>query len=156
VIRIEIPSLTNLREDIIPIAHHFLVELSRKVGKALTGISPQAEEALKNLNWPGNVRELRNFIEKGVLISEGPELTLQDLGVNEAQKTQAGKDERKDRSFPPISPEGIDLPSVQHSIEKYYIEEALHMTAGNESKAAQLLNLNHHTFRYRRRKLQIP
>jgi DNA-binding NtrC family response regulator len=156
VIRIEIPSLTNRREDIIPIAHHFLVELSRKVGKALTGISPQAEEALKNLNWPGNVRELKNLIEKGVLVSKGPELTLQDLGVNEAQKTQAAKDERKDRSFPPISPAGIDFPSVQDSIEKYYIEEALHLTAGNESKAARLLNLNHHTFRYRRRKLQIP
>jgi len=40
-------------------------------------------------------------------------------------------------------------------LEKYYIEEALKMAGGNESKAARLLNINHHTFRYRRRKLHI-
>ncbi|MBE9502607.1 MAG: sigma-54-dependent Fis family transcriptional regulator, partial [Proteobacteria bacterium] len=49
---------------------------------------------------------------------------------------------------------GIDLTSVQKSLEKFYIEEAYKMAGGNESKAARLLNINHHTFRYRSKKLQ--
>jgi len=40
-------------------------------------------------------------------------------------------------------------------LERHYIEEALKMAGGNESKAAKLLNINHHTFRYRKKKLQI-
>lgn len=49
----------------------------------------------------------------------------------------------------------IDMPSIQKSLEKFYMEEALKMTGGNECKAANLLNINHHTFRYREKKLQI-
>jgi len=48
----------------------------------------------------------------------------------------------------------LNLTSTQESLEKYYIEEAFRMAEGNESKAARLLNMNHHTFRYRRKKLQ--
>ena len=52
-----------------------------------------------------------------------------------------------------ISPNGIDLPAVEKSLYEFYIEAAFEMAKGNESKAAQLLNLNHHTYRYRRKKL---
>ena len=55
--------------------------------------------------------------------------------------------------LPALQPEGIDLAEKLQSIEKYYIEEALTIAEGNESQAARLLRLNHHTFRYRKRKL---
>ena len=51
----------------------------------------------------------------------------------------------------PLPPTGIDFSSVEESLERYYIEEALRMAGGNESKAARLLNLNHHNFRYRKK-----
>ena len=57
-------------------------------------------------------------------------------------------------AFPPLPATGADLASAQESLERYYIKEALKMAKGNESKAAKLLNMNHHTFRYRRKKLQ--
>jgi DNA-binding NtrC family response regulator len=155
VIRIEIPSLNARREDILPIAHHFLVEMSRKVAKPLTGITPQAKEALTAYHWEGNVRELRNLIEKGVLVSKSPELTLQDLGLRTLDGKEVERNDTGYHSLPPISPSGIDLLSIQDSIEKYYIEEALKMAQGNEMKAARFLKLNHHTFRYRKRKLGI-
>ena len=56
--------------------------------------------------------------------------------------------------FPPLSESGIDLVSIQESLEKYYIDEAFRLADGNETKAAKFLHINHHTFRYRRKKLQ--
>jgi DNA-binding NtrC family response regulator len=156
VIRVELPSLNHRREDIIPIARYFLAELSRKMGKTLRGISRPAEEALKNFHWQGNVRELKNVVERGVLVAKGEEITLQDLGMGRGERGEMGKVQTAELSFPPLSTTGIDLSSAQESLERYYIEEALKMAAGNETKAAQLLKINHHTFRYRRRKLHIP
>jgi transcriptional regulator with PAS, ATPase and Fis domain len=54
-----------------------------------------------------------------------------------------------------LLPEGVDFTSIQESFERFYIKEALRLANGNESKAAQLLNINHHTFRRRKKKLQI-
>ncbi|MFC1850106.1 helix-turn-helix domain-containing protein [candidate division CSSED10-310 bacterium] len=53
-----------------------------------------------------------------------------------------------------IPSQGLRLDTVLEDIERSYIEEALKMAGGNESKAARILNMNHHTYRYRRKKLQ--
>jgi DNA-binding NtrC family response regulator len=55
--------------------------------------------------------------------------------------------------LPPISPSGIDFGAIIADIEKAYFEEALQLAAGNESKAALLLNMTRDKFRYRRQKL---
>jgi DNA-binding NtrC family response regulator len=147
--------LNERREDIIPLVKHFLFEFNKKFDKKFTGISLEAEEALMAYRWTGNVRELKNLIEKAVLIGTEPILEIKDLGIEGLQKTETLKREKGNPVFTPLPPEGIDLASVQRSLEKFYIEEAFEMAGGNESKAARLLNINHHTFRYRRKKLQI-
>ena len=152
VIKVEIPSLKERRKDIIPLAKHFLYEFNKKFGKTFTGIDPDAEKTLNEYNWVGNVRELKNLIERGVLIGSGSKLTLQDVGIQGINSREINKSDSNMPCFPPITPVGIDLQSVQESLEKFYIEEALEMTGGNESKAAKLLNINYHTFRYRRNK----
>jgi len=154
VIEIQVPSLNERRDDILPIASHFLYEFSQKFGKKFTGISPEAEKALMAYRWTGNVRELKNLIEKAVLIGTEPVLEIKDLGIERLQKTETLKQEKGKSAFTPLPAEGIDLASVQRSLEKFYIEEAFKMAGGNESKAARLLNINHHTFRYRRKKLK--
>jgi DNA-binding NtrC family response regulator len=155
VVKVQVPSLNERRDDIIPIAKHFLLEFSSKFGKTYTGISQQAESALKSYNWAGHVRELKNLVERAVLTGKGPELESQDLGIEGAKKPKTVKPAKDEFVFPPLSEAGIDLVSTQESLERHYIEEALRMAEGNESKAAKLLNMNHHTFRYRRKKLQI-
>ena len=147
--------MNERREDIIPLAKYFLVEFNKKFGKNFNGLSPEAENALMGYDWVGNVRELRNLIERGVLTGRGSDLTVQDLGIEERAGTGKPEPEGHATPFPPIPPTGIHFPSVQESFEKFYIEEALRMARGNESKAARLLNINHHTFRYRKRKLRI-
>ncbi len=152
VIKIEVPSLNERRNDIILLADSFLNEFSQKFNKTFTGLSSQAITYLMNHNWTGNVRELKNFIERGVLIGEGPELMPLDMGFNENSQTL----EQKSSSivFSPITSEGIDLLQIQRNLEKFYIDGAFQIAKGNESKAAKLLNINHHTYRYRRKKLQ--
>ncbi len=154
VIKVQAPSLNERRGDIMPLAKHFIMEFSNKFGKAFTGISANAENALMTHNWTGHVRELKNLIEKGVLVGEGPMLEVEDLGLGKISGSDTPKKATDGIIFPPLPAQGIDLAFTQESLEKYYIEEAFRMAEGNESKAARLLNMNHHTFRYRRKKLQ--
>ncbi len=151
VVKIKVPSLNERRNDIILLAEHFLYEYSKKFGKAFTGISSPAKKAMMNHNWAGNVRELKNIVERGVLVGEGPELTPGDLALKDRMQTSGPQS--GEPAFPPIPPGGVDLSEMQQSFEKHYIDEAFRMAEGNESKAAKLLNLNHHTYRYRRKKL---
>ncbi|UCD84691.1 MAG: sigma-54-dependent Fis family transcriptional regulator [Deltaproteobacteria bacterium] len=154
VVKVQVPSLNKRQDCIIPLSKHFLFEFSRKFNKKFTGISLKAKDALKSHNWTGNVRELKNIIERGVLTSKGPELTIEDLGIEAVGRSPASEQIGVKTKFPPIPRGGIDIRSVQESLEKYYIEEALKMTGGNETKAAKLLKINHHTFRYHRKRLR--
>ncbi|MFZ0243901.1 MAG: sigma-54 dependent transcriptional regulator [Desulfobacterales bacterium] len=149
VIKIEIPSLNQRLEDIVPIAKHYLVEFASKFGKSYTGISAEAEKALKNFKWTGNVRELKNLIERAVLLGDGPLMDLHDLGVTPGCQGSGAAA----AGLPVLSPEGIDLPAVMAQIEKKYYQDALQMAGGNESRAARALNVSRDTFRYRRKKL---
>jgi transcriptional regulator with PAS, ATPase and Fis domain len=92
-------------------------------------------------------------LERAVLTGKGPELLPVDLGLySHGQKEYKGPVSDKG-GFPPLPPEGLDLDLQLQSFEKHYIEAALKIAKGNESKAAKLLNINHHTFRYRKKKL---
>jgi DNA-binding NtrC family response regulator len=155
VVQVAVPSLSERREDILPIARHFLGEFSQKFGRAVAGFSPEGAEALLAHAWEGNVRELRNVVERAVLTGKGPEISAADLrlGPGGAGARQAGRG--AGGTIPPLTAGGVDLASVQESIERQYIGEALRMAGGIESKAARLLNMNHHTFRYRRKRLGI-
>jgi len=153
VIKIEVPSLNQRRDDVVPIAKHYLLEFSERFGRSYTAISPECEAALKEFNWTGNVRELKNVIERAVLLGQGPVVTLQDLGLEETCKDDGLKGFENETKLPPLSRSGMDLPSVLTSIEKYYFKNALRISKGNESNAAKLLQMSRDTFRYRRKKL---
>jgi transcriptional regulator with PAS, ATPase and Fis domain len=126
---------------------------SQKFNKKLTGISPDAENVLLAHNWTGHVRELKNLVERAVLIGKGPDLLPGDLGINIHAQNESKALAGDKTGFAPLQSDGLDLDAQLQSFEKHYIEEALKIANGNESKAAKLLNINHHTFRYRRKKL---
>jgi len=153
VVKLEVPSLRERHDDIIPMAKHFLVEYSRKFKKSFTGISIEAQRALTEYDWPGNVRELKNLIERGVLLAAGPELKAEDLGLKDITAREESGRPGNGRNLPPVSTAGIDYTAVIAGIEKAYFDQALKLANGNESKAALLLNLTRDKFRYRRNKL---
>src|SRR5579875_2506410 len=69
VVPIEIPSLAERTEEIVPLAQHFLRQLTKKYG-IVKSLSAEVESALKQYDWPGNVRELENIIERLFITSE--------------------------------------------------------------------------------------
>ena len=73
VVRVAVPALSERRDDILPIARHFLAEFSRKFGRAVIGFSTEAEGALLAYPWEGNIRELRNVVERAILSGKGKE-----------------------------------------------------------------------------------
>lgn len=153
VIKVQVPSLNERPGDIVPLTKYFLQVFSNKFGKKFTAISPKAETALLARSWTGNVRELKNLIERAVLIGKGPELSEKELGLKMLSLGQESENIDIEEQFPPFPAEGLDLSEQLQSFEKYYIQTALRIAKGNESRAARLLHMNHHTFRYRRKKL---
>lgn len=149
VIKIWVPSLNERREDILPIARYFLVELRTKYQKNFLGIAPEAEALLKNYTWKGNIRELRNIIERSVLIEDGPILRLSGMG-------RTKKNWKEMQPPPSASPfqtlpdEGVDLAAL----EKHLIMEALKKARGNNRQAANLLKMSYYSFRYRRKRIK--
>ena len=109
VIEVQVPSLNERRDDILPIVRHFLYEFSHKFDKTFTDISPRAENALMDYNWIGNIRELKTLNERGVLTGKGPELTVKDLGIEDPYRIGAETQAGPESPFPPIPEKGIDL-----------------------------------------------
>jgi NtrC-family two-component system response regulator AlgB len=79
VIELVLPPLRERREDILPLAEHLLSFFARQAGKTASGFTEEARIALLRHPWPGNVRELRNAVERGLILSAGPEVGLSDL-----------------------------------------------------------------------------
>ncbi len=150
VIKVEVPALNNRRDDILPIARHFLSQFSSKHGKSFTGFSLETEGYLKNHQWQGNIRELRNLVERGILVGHGPELTPQDLGLEGGFEGVPPQPAEGDGTIPTLPDEGLDL----QALEEHYLREALKKAEGNETKAAKLLRMSYYSFRYRRKKLK--
>jgi DNA-binding NtrC family response regulator len=157
VIQVRVPSLNDRRDGIMPLANYFLDAFSRKFKRSLTGLTAEAREAVLTHHWAGNVRELKNRIERAALTAQGPQITPADLGLapENAMGVQGVAAGDTAPHIAPLPPEGLDLSAVLSAAEGHYIREALRMAEGNESRAAKLLRMNHHTFRYRRKKLGI-
>ena len=82
VVELSIPSLKERKEDIGPLATHFLAKLSQEFPTSVKSISPDVIRAMENYKWPGNVRELRNVIERAVIFCRGEVLELDDFGAD--------------------------------------------------------------------------
>jgi len=148
VIPIFLPSLRERKEDIIPLASHFISLYNQDFNKKVQGIAGMAEKMLTDYNWPGNIRELKNVIERAIILGNDETLLLDHLPLEIVANASASSE-----SFAPVTsfrlpPEGIDIEEV----EKELIRQALETTEWNQSKAAKMLNLGIDAFRYRMKK----
>lgn len=152
VIKINIPSLSERAGDIPLIADFFLNVFNKKFNRSLTGITREAVELLKRYSWSGNVRELKNMMERAALIAKGPVLDVADLGLEEVAKGKM-RDETVTTAFGPIPPAGININDLRDTLDRHYFVKAMEISGGNESRAAKLLGLKQHTFRYQYKKM---
>lgn len=89
---IEISPLRDRREDIPPLVRHFVQLFSRRMNKNIHAIPSATMEALMCYDWPGNVRELQNIIERAVILSNGPVLSLPARDLQPASGTAISQD----------------------------------------------------------------
>jgi sigma-54 dependent transcriptional regulator, flagellar regulatory protein len=147
VIHIELPSLRDRPEDIEPLAKHFLNTSVARTGRFdVVGFAPEALAVLGAQEWPGNVRSLENTVERAVLLTAGPLVTVEDLPERMRQAASATVPVATSaQSSAPLPESGIDLRAVVERYENTLIVQALERTGRNKNRAAQLLGLNRTT-----------
>ena len=125
---IKIPPLRERRDDILPLASHFLKVHANANNKKIQGLSPELAERLLQASIPGNVRELENMIAAAVLLEKS-----KTLGLASARNLlpYTGPERRKH----------IELLTLDQ-LEKRHIKRVLEVTGGNRPKAAKILGVN--------------
>jgi len=132
VVSVTLPPLRERPGDIAALAQHFLDRYRREVKRDLHGIRADTLACLRRYPWPGNVRELENVIERAVVLTEGPEITSEDLPVE--LRDGAGAD-----SMVRESTRGYHV--AVEEFKRGLILSTLRRTAGNRTMAARLLGL---------------
>ena len=123
---INLPPLKDRKEDILPLAEHFLKKYAEENHKGGIVFSPEVMEFMLNYYWPGNVRELENLIEHGVILAKGNAIQMAELpqDINH-----------------PILPEEKSIEAVT----KIHIFKVLEEAKGNITQAAKTLGIRRTT-----------
>jgi two-component system, NtrC family, response regulator len=125
VVPVEMPPLRDRKDDIIPLAQHFLKRFCREHRKPPVTLSPEGEGALLMHPWPGNVRELENLISRSVVLSPRSVLKPSDLGFALDQ-----------------IPTDVNLKFAKKAIEMDFVKKALSRNGGIVSRAARELGIS--------------
>jgi two-component system response regulator PilR (NtrC family) len=142
VIPIELPPLREKREDIPELITHFVQKYATQAGRTL-GVAPKAMELLERYAWPGNVRELEHTIERAVALERTSEIQPERLPDNVTLYNPARVAAALD-----LPDEGLNLTAHLDQLEKTYLLEALRRTGGNQTRAAELLQLSVRSLRH--------
>lgn len=141
VVPIEIPPLRNRREDIFPLAWHFLKMYNQKYNQSKT-FSSELVAVLETYNWPGNVRELQNIIERLVVTSDTDVLKPEHLPHSIYQRDE---DETEEASFKEYKLSGIvALYQAKELTERALLAQALKMKRTTR-EIGNLLGISHST-----------
>ncbi|MGH9476273.1 MAG: sigma-54-dependent transcriptional regulator [Terriglobales bacterium] len=169
VLPIFIPPLRSRKEDIPVLADFFIQQYNRRFGRHVAGLSPEAERLMRDYDWPGNVRELKNTIQRAMVLDDHPQIRADALpfAAQTSQPAAATAFPDPNGSDPGIAwqeaPGGRYLPELRippagtslNEIEKLLVVEALSMAAGNQSRAARLLDISRDTLRYAMKKFSL-
>jgi DNA-binding NtrC family response regulator len=139
VVNLKLPPLRNRREDIPPLAAHFLDRVTKERGREYT-LSDEALRAFMNYDWPGNIRELENSILRGSALTSGPVITLRDLPTQLQHIGLAAEREAATAGDSFAVPDGPAVKSLVE-IEREAILNALRELKGDKLKAAKLLGI---------------
>ncbi|MGH9522852.1 MAG: sigma-54-dependent transcriptional regulator [Terriglobales bacterium] len=123
VFRIDLPPMRERRDDIPLLVNHFIDKFSQQMNKRITRVAPAAMFALQQYPWPGNVRELENAVERAMVVAVEPELREQDFILKPRNGDKA---------------EGKTL----DDIEKCHILRVLDECGGNQTRAAEVLDID--------------
>jgi DNA-binding NtrC family response regulator len=135
VIHLHIPPLRERPFDVPLLVEHFVNKIAEKSGHAPLNVPPETLATLTAYSWPGNARELENVIERACALATGSSLTPDGLPERVRSNGQSGAMIARAR----------ERRMTLRELEKEYIVEALRMTGGNKSRAAEILGIDRRT-----------
>ncbi|HOD35026.1 MAG TPA: sigma-54 dependent transcriptional regulator [Syntrophales bacterium] len=141
VVTLHVPPLRERKDDIPPLAEHFLKMFAEKNRKRVRGFTPQAMDRLLRYDWPGNVRELMNTVERGVVLTRSEY-------IDEGELTPVLLKEPGEKTLPPGEAGAVSL----EALEKATILKTLDQTGGNKSEAARRLGITRRTLHQKLKK----
>ena len=139
VIPLEVPPLRERRDDIPRLVEHFVKKFSTRSGKTIN-LSAETLELLRSRDWHGNVRELEHTIERAVALTPSGQTVRAEYCADGYSVQKALR--------PEIPPEGLELQSLLHDLEREYVIEALEKTNNVQTRAAALLQMPVHALRH--------
>ena len=151
VLPVHLPPLRERREDIPPIAEHFLARFGEQMKKPVRSISREAMDLLQAFSWPGNVRELENVMERAVALEQTPSVLPETL----PEHVRRGVAPASGPMPAELPEEGIDLEAHVEDIYRDHMVQALKRAGGVQVKAAEMLGMSFRSFRYYAKKLNI-
>ncbi|HYA03767.1 MAG TPA: sigma-54 dependent transcriptional regulator, partial [Syntrophobacteria bacterium] len=140
-VEVRLPPLRERREDIPHLVNHFLRTIAQRHASGARTLSREAHEALLRYDWPGNVRELENVIERAIILTRGPVITVDDLPPTVTGASKQAEMVTLDGSEP--------LPEMVSRIEREMILQALGKADGVQTRAAALLGISERVLRYK-------
>lgn len=138
---IRIPPLRERPDDIVPLTEYFLHLLNLEMAKKVTRVPMAHLEALKAYDWPGNVRELQNVLRRGMILSKGEILELNDEWIRRKQPVRT---EASESPSPSARDEALQSLAA---VEKTHILRVLKYTRGNYGEACRILGISRPTLR---------
>jgi DNA-binding NtrC family response regulator len=150
VVAVHLPPLRERRDDLVLLIRHFVTAKCRDMGIVEKAVRPEAVDALLRYPWPGNVRELENLIERILVLSEGPVITLEEL-PDQLKRTEASPGNLRDQ----VLAGRKSLGNAVDEFEREIIAEALQQMEFNQTRAAEMLGTTRRILKYRMDKLGI-
>jgi len=141
VVRINLPSLKERKDDIPLLVNHFLKKFAKENNKPIPQLEPEVMDALISYDWPGNIRELANVIERAIVLSSSGIISMKYLPKRIQEKT--GWAIPAENSFNLIE------------LEKSIILKALNSTGWNQTKAAEILGISRKQLRTKMKHLGL-
>jgi len=130
-VTVRIPPLRERLGDAVVIAQSIMERRAREHGRPIRGFTPEAMKAIQTYPWPGNIRELENRINGAVIMAEGKYIGVDDLGLPDNGTVRGG--------------EFLNLRVARQRAESEAIRQALAVSGGNLSRAAELLGITRPT-----------
>jgi two-component system response regulator AtoC len=140
VFHIRVPPLRDRREDILPLATHFLTKFATRMRKPAVRFAAATERMLLAYSYPGNVRELRNVIERAVILSSQEEVGTDCIVLSGGTETAAVPS-----AFFGVELDADGKPPNLGALERAYIARLLELTGGNRTAVARLLGVSYPT-----------
>ncbi len=146
VMTIRLPPLRDRQEDIPVLVQEILFQLRNELHLQQTpAVTPAAMNALKKYSWPGNVRELRNVLERDLILSQGKDLDVADIGLRPREEANNGNSKS---AFTVCFPCDDSLNEITQEVKRFLVNQALHKSGGSRTGAARLLGISRYSLKH--------